>query len=97
MLLERYLDDLAEAGIDGINISLDTLDRDLYQRITGTDALGTVMEAVRRACAMPVSAKINAVSIDFSQMDKGTAGSRTGWLAADGGAGKGIPGGCAVY
>ena len=49
VLLERYLDDLAEAGIDGINISLDTLDRDLYQRITGTDALGTVMEAVRRA------------------------------------------------
>ena len=70
VLLERYLDDLAEAGIDGINISLDTLDRDLYQRITGTDALGTVMEAVRRACAMPVSVKINAVSIDFSQMDK---------------------------
>ena len=70
VLLERYLDDLAEAGIDGINISLDTLDRDLYQRITGTDALGTVMEAVRRACAMPVSVKINAVSIDFSQMDE---------------------------
>ena len=48
VLLERYLDDLTEAGIDGINISLDTLDRDLYQRITGTDALGTVTEAVRR-------------------------------------------------
>ena len=70
VLLERYLDDLTEAGIDGINISLDTLDRDLYQRITGTDALGTVTEAVRRACAMPLSVKINAVSIDFSQMDE---------------------------
>ena len=70
VLLERYLDDLAEAGIDGINISLDTLDRDLYQRITGTDALGTVMEAVRRACAMPVSVKINAVSIDFSLLEE---------------------------
>ena len=67
VLLEQYLDSLAEAGIDGINISLDTLDRDMYREITGTDALGAVLAAVKRASQLPVSVKINAVSMDFGQ------------------------------
>lgn len=37
VLLERYLPSLVQAGIDGINISLDTLDRELYREITGQD------------------------------------------------------------
>lgn len=67
VLLERYLDDLAEAGIDGINISLDTVDRDLYWNITGADVLGNVMAVLKRASQMPVSVKVNAVSIEFGQ------------------------------
>ena len=66
VLLDRYLDDLAEAGIDGINISLDTLDRELYREITGRDALGEVLSVLERAAKLPIPVKINGVSIDFS-------------------------------
>ncbi len=67
ILLDRYLDELLEAGIDGINISLDTLDRKLYENITGFDSLDTVLKAIDRASKLPISVKINAVSIDFGE------------------------------
>ena len=35
VLLGEYLQELKEAGIDGVNISLDTLDAGRYERITG--------------------------------------------------------------
>ena len=35
VLLGRYLEELIQAGIDGINISLDTLDAGRYEKITG--------------------------------------------------------------
>lgn len=38
VLLQDNLEALKKAGLDGINISLDTLDREKYQEITGTDA-----------------------------------------------------------
>lgn len=66
--LGQYLHGLVEAGIDGINISLDTLDRELYQAITGRDALGDVMAAFKRAAGLPIPVKINAVSIDFKEI-----------------------------
>ena len=37
LLLSQCLDELAGAGVDGINISLDTLDPERYRRITGFD------------------------------------------------------------
>ena len=39
-LLEEKLPGLVRAGLDGVNISLDTLDRELFRRITGFDRLG---------------------------------------------------------
>lgn len=65
ILLGRYLEELAEAGIDGINISLDTVDRKTYGEITGYDGLPEVMAVLERAASLPIPVKVNAVSIDF--------------------------------
>ena len=67
MLLREYLDELAAAGIDGINISLDTRDGRIYEAVTGTDGLETVLEGIRRASVLPLPVKVNAVSLDLGE------------------------------
>ncbi|MBR0537941.1 MAG: radical SAM protein, partial [Clostridia bacterium] len=42
---------LKEAGIDTVNISLDTIDRERYRRMTGVDALGKVLAGIDAALA----------------------------------------------
>ena len=60
VLLAEHLDWLLEAGLDAVNISLDTTDRKQYQAITGMDELERVMASVRLAAGkLPV--KINCV------------------------------------
>lgn len=49
VLLSKYLPELLENGLDAVNISLDTLDRERYQVITGRDELFRVLESVDRA------------------------------------------------
>ena len=48
-LLKKELPGLLEAGLDAVNISLDTMDREQYRDITGSDELENVLEAVRLA------------------------------------------------
>lgn len=67
VLLGQYLDQLEEAGIDGINVSLDTLDPERYRSLTGRDCLDSVLEALKRAAARIPSVKVNAVSLDLGQ------------------------------
>ena len=38
--------DLKQAGLDRINISLDTLNRETFHQLTGVDGLGAVLEAI---------------------------------------------------
>ena len=45
VLLGEHLDELLKAGLDAVNISLDTLDRDQYRRITGADGLDAALAA----------------------------------------------------
>ncbi len=61
LLLSDYLEPLREYGIDGINISLDTLDPVKYKAITGFDKLEPVMAALKRAVDLGIKIKINAV------------------------------------
>lgn len=62
VLLGRYAQALKQAGLQSVNISLDTLDREKYMAITGTDALGSVMDGIQAAQAAGLrSIKINAV------------------------------------
>lgn len=64
ILLSKNLNALAEAGIDSINISLDTLNRQKYLNITGFDGLNTVLKAIDECRAFPeMKVKINAVTM----------------------------------
>ena len=64
ILLSENLNALAEAGIEGINISLDTLDRQKYMKITGFDGLNTVLKVIDECRAFPeIRIKINAVTL----------------------------------
>ena len=60
VLLGGCLEELLEAGLDAVNVSLDTTDREKYRAITGTDALDRVLAAVSAAAGrLPV--KVNCV------------------------------------
>lgn len=62
-LLEPYIPDLAAIGIDGINISLDTLDEEQYRRLS-KGALAPVLDAIQASLAVGIRTKINAVLLD---------------------------------
>jgi len=47
--LARYAQPLREAGVQRLNISLDSLDRDCFARITGRDCLSDVLDGLREA------------------------------------------------
>lgn len=57
----RYLDELAALGIDGINVSLDTLDPKRFREITRRDYLEAVLQTVQGALARSIPLKINSV------------------------------------
>ena len=44
ILLPQYGRELWKAGLDGVNISLDTMDREDYIQLTGFDGLVQVLE-----------------------------------------------------
>ena len=54
---------LRDAGVDRINVSLDTVDRDVYKRITGADRLDDVMRGIDTAYGLGIPLKINCVPI----------------------------------
>ena len=60
--LSPLLPRLTQAGLRGVNISLDTVDPALFQKITGRDALSRVLEAIDAALALPnLEVKVNCV------------------------------------
>ena len=63
VLLEEKLPSLMEAGLDAVNISLDTTDREKYIQITGRDCLPQVLRAVGASIEAGIRTKINAVLI----------------------------------
>lgn len=61
ILLARQMPALQKAGLDSVNISLDTLDRAVFQRITARDEFDHVVEGIRAALASGISVKLNCV------------------------------------
>lgn len=59
--LERYIDELREIGIDGINISLDTLDPERFEYITGRGQLEKTLRAIELAAESGIKTKINTL------------------------------------
>ncbi len=60
-LLPRHLPTLVAGGIAGINISLDTMDREHFARITKRDVLPVVLRAAEAVAATNIQLKLNAV------------------------------------
>lgn len=60
----RYLEELKEIGIDGLNLSLDTLDPKRFWTITRRDYLDAVLRTLHGALAMGIPLKINSVVMD---------------------------------
>ena len=64
VLLAAQMDALAKAGIDAINISMDTTDPDLFAKVTRVGRIDTVMEGLKAALAYPeIPVKINCVPV----------------------------------
>lgn len=61
--LARYADDLARAGVRRVNISLDTLDRARFERLTRRDALPQVLDGIAAAREAGLKVKLNAVAL----------------------------------
>ena len=61
VLLDRYLPQLLENGLDAVNISLDTLSALTYEKITGKAELSGVLSNIRLAEQAGLQVKINCV------------------------------------
>jgi GTP 3',8-cyclase len=69
-LLERYADALVAAGVQRVNVSIDSLARDRFFRITRRDALARVLAGLEAIAAHPEvrPVKVNAVAMrDFTE------------------------------
>ena len=63
--------DLCRAGLTHLTISLNTLDRDEFRRITGVDALDKVIDGIAAASMLPFKKiKINMVVFEDTSNDK---------------------------
>jgi len=70
VLLDRMIDGLAEAGLDGINISLDTRDRENFARITRRDCIKLVENGLLSLRKYPnMTVKINCVMMDQKEKE----------------------------
>ena len=62
VLLGKYAEDLKNAGLDRVNVSLDTLDRDTYKHVTSMDYLNEAKEGILKAVEVGLyPVKINMV------------------------------------
>ena len=62
VLLGNYAKQLKEAGVDGVNISLDTLDPEEFFKITGKRELQEVLAGIRAAKTAGLPVRLNAVN-----------------------------------
>ena len=61
--LAEFADHLRAAGVRRVNVSLDTLDREVFARLTRRDSLPQVLEGIAAAQAAGLSVKINTVAL----------------------------------
>ena len=61
--LAKYAEELFEAGVRRVNVSLDTLDPDKFQTITRWGKFDQVMKGIAAAKAAGLKVKINAVAL----------------------------------
>ena len=61
VLLKEKLPALLAAGLDSVNISLDTLSPETFQKITARDGFSTVQQGIRAALKSGIPVKLNCV------------------------------------
>ncbi|MDR1098922.1 MAG: GTP 3',8-cyclase MoaA [Treponema sp.] len=61
--LDQYLDKLISAGLDGLNISLDSLREENFRRITGGEGFEKIRSFLNRIDSLPLPVKINCVPL----------------------------------
>ncbi len=61
--LAKYATQLVDCGVERVNVSIDTLDRDKFAKITRWGQLGKVMEGLEAARDAGLAIKINAVAL----------------------------------
>ena len=70
VLLKDQIKDFAQAGLDGLNISLDTLDEECSRRITRRDELGQTLAGISEALKYPeIALKVNCVPLGIPEQD----------------------------
>jgi len=69
VITARYLDNLARIGISGINLSLDTLNRERFTQITRRNDFDSVMQTLHALRASDLALKINTVVLDGLNTD----------------------------
>ena len=57
----NVIDSWKEAGIDGINVSIDSLDPKVFAAITGADKLKAILRGIERAADLGIPVKVNSV------------------------------------
>ena len=70
VLLTPVVPRFREAGVDGVNISLDTLRPDIYARITGRDSFDDVWRGLHAAVDAGLRVKINCVPLSGVNEDE---------------------------
>ncbi|MEM8937464.1 MAG: GTP 3',8-cyclase MoaA [Pseudomonadota bacterium] len=68
--LARYAKPLADLGVRRVNVSLDSLDRDAFTRITRRDALDAVLRGIEAAQAAGLKIKLNTVALKNDNLDE---------------------------
>ncbi len=59
--LTQLLPRLLEAGLDAVNVSIDSLDKESFQKVTGSDRLASIREGIEAATQAGLKVKVNAV------------------------------------
>lgn len=71
ILLGQNFENLMASGLDGINISIDTLNPEKYRKLTGGGCLDTVLRAFERCASSPfIKTKINTVLLGEENADE---------------------------
>jgi len=75
--LAEFADDLRSAGVERVNVSLDTLDREKFARIARRDQLPAVLEGIAAARAAGLKVKLNTVAL--KGVNEGEIAEIMGW------------------
>ena len=68
--LDSLLEELIDAKLDGINISLDTLDEKHYKKITGYDGVNSIVKTIETCISHNLPVKINCVLLEESTIEE---------------------------